>query len=126
MKFRVRNNSLLYGFFRKGDCSDKQQRLIEWALWVFLTLPITVWDIIDQQFDTYHQRRVPITENSLGTHAIGHEVAVSSGHHYLHVDRSDFPDNYAARSIQYTIPWEEGQISNNWFNTPKTSQVSSP
>ena len=57
---------------------------------------------------------------------MGHEVAVISGHHYPQVDGTDFPDNYVAESIQYTFPWEEGQIPNNWFNTPETSQVSSP
>ena len=57
---------------------------------------------------------------------MGHEVAVISGHHYLHVKGTDFPDNYVAGSIQYTFPWEEGQIPNNWINTPETSQLSSP
>ena len=57
---------------------------------------------------------------------MGHEVAVISGHHYPHVNGTDFPDNYVAGSIQYTFPWEEGQNPNNWFNTPETSQVSSP
>ena len=57
---------------------------------------------------------------------MGHEVAVISGHHYPHVNGTDFPDNFVAGSIQYTFPWEEGQIPNNWFNTPKTSQLSSP
>ena len=49
-----------------------------------------------------------------------------SGHHYPRVNGTDFPDNYVAGSIQYKFPWEEGQIPNNWFNTPETSQVSSP
>ena len=57
---------------------------------------------------------------------MGHEVAVISGHHYLYVNGTDFPDNYVAGSIQYTFPWEEGQIPKNWFNTPETSQVFSP
>ena len=57
---------------------------------------------------------------------MGHEVAVISGHHYPHVNGTDFPDNYVAGSIQYIFPWEEGQIPNNWFNTSETSQVSSP
>ena len=57
---------------------------------------------------------------------MGHEVAVISGHHYPHVTGTAFPDNYVAGSIQYTFPWEEGQIPNSWFNTPETSQVSSP
>ena len=57
---------------------------------------------------------------------MGHEVVVIIGHHYPHVNGTDFPDNYVAGSIQYTFPWEEGQISNNGFNTPESSQVSSP
>ena len=57
---------------------------------------------------------------------MGHEVAVISGHHYPHVNGTDFPDNYVAGSIQYTFPWEERHVPNNWFNTPETSQVSSP
>ena len=57
---------------------------------------------------------------------MGHEVAVISGHHYPHVNGTDFPDNYVAGSIQYTIQWEKGQIPNNWLNTPETSQSSSP
>ena len=55
-----------------------------------------------------------------------HEVAVISGHQYPHGNGTDFPDNYVAGSIQYTFPWEEGQIPINWFNTPETSQVSGP
>ena len=59
-----------------------------------ITLPITVWQINEhqrQQFDTYHQGQVPITENQLGTYAMGHEVAVVSAQHYPHVNGSDFP-----------------------------------
>ena len=57
---------------------------------------------------------------------MGHEVAVISGHHYLHVNGTDFSDNYVPGSIQYTYPWEEGQILDNCFNTPETSQLSIP
>ena len=49
-----------------------------------------------------------------------------SGHHYPHVNGTNFPDNYVAGGIQYIFPWEEGLIPNNWFNTPETSQVSNP
>ena len=93
-----------------------------------ITLPITVWHIIEhqrQKFDTYHQGQVPITENQLGTHAMGQEIAVVSGHHYPHVNGSDFPANYAAGNIQYTFLWEEGQIPKSWFTTPEVRQVSS-
>ena len=92
------------------------------------TLPITVWHINEhqrQQFDTYQQGQVPITENQLGTYAIGHEVAVVSGHHYPHVNGSDFPANYAAGNIQYTFPREEGQIPNSWFTSPEVGEASS-
>ena len=57
---------------------------------------------------------------------MGHEVAVISGHNYLHVNGTDFPDNYIAGSIQYTFLCGEGQIPNYWLYTPETSQVSSP
>ena len=92
-----------------------------------ITLPITVWHIIEhqrQQFDTYHQGQVPITENQLGTHAMRHEVDVVSGHHYPHVNGSDFPGNCVVGNIQYTFPWEEGQISNSWFTSPEVGETS--
>ena len=82
----------------------------------FVTLLITVWHIIKhhrKHFDTFH-------------HAIGHEFAVISGYHYPHVNGTDFPDDYVARSIQYTFPWKEGHIPDNWFNKPETIQVTSP
>ena len=117
----MQNNSLLYS----DSFAEETARIIIRDLSNGLyepvsTLPITVWPIIEhqrQQFDTYHQRQVPITESQLGTQAMGHEVAVISGHHYPHVNGTDFPDNYVAGSVQYTLPWEEGQIPNNWFNT---------
>ena len=125
----MQNNSLLYSVSFTDETArisirDLSNRLYESVV----TLPITVWHIIEhrrQQFDRYHQGQVPITENQLGTYAMGHEVAVISGHHHPHVNGSDVPDNYVAGSIQYTFPWEEGQIPNNWFNTPETSQISS-
>ena len=130
MEFTVQNNSLLYSVSFTEETARISIRDLSNGLYEsILNLPITVWHIIEhqrQQFDTYHQGQVPITENQLGTHAMGHEVAVISGHHYPHVNGTDFPDNYVAGSIQYTFPWEEGQIPNNWFNTPETSQVSSP
>ena len=57
---------------------------------------------------------------------MGHENVVISGHHYPHVNGTEFPDNYVAGGSQYTFTWEEGQIPNNWFNTPETSQLSNP
>ena len=94
-----------------------------------ITLPITVWQIIEhqpQKFDTYHQGQVAITENQFGARATGHEVAVVRGHHYPHANGSDFPANYVAGNIQYTFPWEEGQITISCFTTPEVCQVSSP
>ena len=129
MEFTVQNNSLLYSVSFTEETARISIRDLSNGLYEsVVTLPITVWHIIEhqrQQFDTYHQGQVPVTENQLGTHAMGHEVAVISGHHYHHVNGADFPDNYVAGSIQYIFPWEEGQIPNNWFNTPETSQVSS-
>ena len=126
----MQNNSLLYSVsFTKETARISIRDLSNGLYESVVTLPITVWHIIEhqrQQFDTYHQGQFPITENQLGTHAMGHEVAVISGHHYPHVNGRDFHDNFVAGSIQYTFPWEEGQIPNNWFNAPKTSQVSSP
>ena len=55
-----------------------------------------------------------------------HDVAVVSGHHYPHVNRSDFLTNYVAGSIQYTFPREEGQIPNSWLTKSEVYQVSSP
>ena len=57
---------------------------------------------------------------------MGPEVAVVSGEHYPHVNESDFPAKYIAGSIQYTFPWEEGQIPNGCLTTPNIRQVSSP
>ena len=130
MEYTVQNNSLLYSVTFTEETARKSIRDLSNGFYEsVITLPITVCHIIEhqrQQFDKYHQGQVPITENQLGTHAMGHEVAVISGHHYPHVNGTDFPDNYVAGSIQYTFPWEEGQILNNWFNTPETSHVSSP
>ena len=124
MEFTVQNNSLLYSASFTEETARISIRDLSNGLYEsVVTLPVTVWHIIEhqrQQFDTYHQGQVPITENQLGTHAVVHEVAVISGHHYPHVSWTDFPDNYVAGSIQYTFPWEEGQVSNNWFNTPET------
>ena len=130
MEFTVQNNSLLYSVYFTEETARISIRDLSNGLYESVViLPITVWHIIEhqrQQFDTYHQGQVPITENQLGTQAMGHEVAVIIGHHYPHVNGTYFPDNYVAGSIQYTFLWEEGQIPNNWFNTPETSQVSSP
>ena len=54
---------------------------------------------------------------------MGHEVAVISGHHYPHVAGTEFPPTYVAGNIQYTFPWEEGQIPNSWFSSPDVNQV---
>ena len=54
---------------------------------------------------------------------MGHEVAVVSGHHYPHVAGTAFSPNYVAGNIQYTFPWEEGQIPNSWFSSPDVNQV---
>ena len=97
MEFTVQNNSLLYSVSfteetARISISDLSNGLYESVV----TLPITMWHIIEhqrQQFDTYHQGQVPITENHLGTHAMGHEVAMISGLHYPHVNGTDFPDN---------------------------------
>ena len=124
----MQNNSLLHSVSFTEETARINIRDLSNGLYdSVVTLPIPVWHIIGhqrQQFDTYHQGQVPITENQLGTHAMDHEVI--SGHHYRHVNGTDFPDNYVAGSIQYTFTWEEEQIPNNWFNTPETSQVSSP
>ena len=130
MEFTVQNNNLLYSFSFTEDIARIGVRDLSNGLFEsVITLPITVWHIIEnqrQQFVTYHQGQVPITENQLGTHAMGHEVAVVSGHHYPHVNGSDFPANYVAGNIQYTFPWEERQIPNSCFTQPEVCQVSSP
>ena len=130
MEFTVQNNNLLYSFSFTEDIARIGVRdLSNGQYESLITLPITVWHIIEhqrQQFDTYHQRQVPITENRLVTHAMGHEVAVVSGHHNPHVKGSDFPANYVAGNVQYTFPWEGGQIPNSWFSTPDVSEVSGP
>ena len=129
MEFTVQNNNLLYSVSFTEDIARIGMRDLSNGLYEsVITLPITVWHIIEhqrQQFNTYHQGQVPITENQLGTHAMGHEVAAVSGHQYPHVNGSDFPD-YVAGNIEYTFPWEEGQIPNSWFTTPDVCQVSSP
>ena len=130
MEFTVQNNSLPYSVsFTEETARISIRDLSNGVHESVVTLPIIAWHIIEhqrQQFDTYHQGQVRITENQLGPHAMGHEVAVISGHHYPHVNGTDLPDNYVAGSTQYTFPWEEGQTPNNWFNTPEISQVSSP
>ena len=91
----MQNNSLLYSVSFTEETARISIRDLPNGLYkLIVTLPITVWRIIQhqqQQFDTYHQGQVPITENQLGTHAMGHEVAVISGHHYPHVNGTDFP-----------------------------------
>ena len=127
MEFTVPNNSLLYSFSFTQQTARISIKDLSNGLYVsVITLPITVWHINEyqrQQFDTYHQGQVPITENQLGTQALGYEVAVISGHHYPHVARTEFPSTYVAGNIQYTFPWEEGQIPNSWFSSPDVNQV---
>ena len=95
MEFTVQNNSLLYSVsFTEETARISIRDLSNGFYESILNLPITVWHIIEhqrQQFDTYQQGQVPITENQLGTHAMGHEVAVISGHHYPHVNGQIFP-----------------------------------
>ena len=111
MEFTVQNNSLLYSVSFTEETARISIRDLSNGLYEsILTLPITVWHIFEhprQQFDKYHQGQVPIKENQLRTHAMGHEVAVISGLHYPHVNETDFPDNYVAGSIQYTYLWED-------------------
>ena len=88
-----------------------------------------MWHIIEhqrQEFDIYHQGQVPITENQLGTQAMGHEVAVISGHHYPYIAGTEFLPNYVAGIFQYTFPWEEGQIPSSWFSSLDVNQILSP
>ena len=114
MEFTVQNNNLLYSFSSTEEIARIGVRDLSNGLYESLiTLPITVRHIIEhqrQQFDTYHQRQVPITENQLGTHAMEHEVAVVSGHHYPHVNGSDFPANYVAGNIQYNFLGRKGKF----------------
>ena len=129
MEFTVLNNKLLYTVSLTEEIARIGVRDLSNGLYEsVIALPISVWHIIEhqrQQFETYHQGQVPITDNQLGTHAMGHEVAVVSGHRYLHVNGSDFPANYVAGNIQYTFPWEEGQVPNSWFTTPEVGEISS-
>ena len=129
MEFTAQNNNLMYSVSLTEEIALIGVRDLSNGLYEsVITLPITVWHNIEhqrQKFDTYHQGQVPITENQLGTHEMGHEIAVVSGHHYPHVNGSDFPANYVAGNIQYIFSWEEGQIPKNWFTTPEVRQVSS-
>ena len=95
MEFTVQNNSLLYSVsFTEEIARIGVQGLSNGEYESVIFLFITVWHIIEhqrQQFETYHQGQVPLTDNQLGTHAMGHEVTVVSGHHYLLVNGYDFP-----------------------------------
>ena len=123
----MQNISLLYSFFFTEETARISVKDLSNGLYEsVITLPITVWHIIEhqrQQFDNYHQGQVPITENQLGTQAMGHEVAVISGHHYPHVAGTEFLPNYVAGNVQYTFPWEEGQIPISWFSSSDVNQV---
>ena len=100
MEFTVQNNNLLYSvsFIEETariEIRDLSNRLYESVI----ILPIIVRHVIEhqrQQFDTCHQGQVPITENLLGTHAMGHEVAAVSGHRIAHSKGKDFFSNYVA------------------------------
>ena len=78
-----------------------------------ITLPITLLQInVNQRqpFDTYHKAQNPITENQLGTQAMGHEISVISGHHYPHVAVTEFPSNYVAGNIQTLSLGKKGKL----------------
>ena len=127
MEFTVQNNSLLYSFSSPEETAWISIGHLSNGLYEsVITLPITVWHIIEhqqQQFDTYYQGQVPTTENQLKSHAMGHEIAVISGRHYPHVAGTEFPPNYVAGNIQYTFPWEEWQTPTSWFASPDVNQV---
>ena len=76
MEFTVQNNALLYSISFTEDIARIGNRDLSFGLYEsVITLPITVWHIFEhqrQQFDTYYKGQVPITENQLGTHAMGH------------------------------------------------------
>ena len=120
MELSVQNKNILYSVSFNEEISRIGVRELSNGLYEFvITLPITVWHIIEhqrQQFDTYHQGLVPITENQ----------PVVSGHHYPHVNGSDFPANYVAGNFQCTFSLEEGQSQNSWFATTEICQVLSP
>ena len=128
MEFTVQNNNFLYSVSFTEEIAwiglrDFSNGLNE----SLISLPLTVWQIVEhqrQQFNTYNQGQVPITENQFLTHAMGQEVASFSGHHYPHVNGSDFPANYPAENIQYTFPWQEGQIPNSWFTSQEVGEAS--
>ena len=132
MGFTVQNNNLLYSVSFTEETPRIGNRDLSNGLFdsdSVITLLITVWHIIEhqrQQFDRYRQGQIAITEIQLGTHAMGHEVAFSSGHHYSHFNGSNFPINYVAGSIQYTLPLEERPISKSWVTTREVCQVSRP
>ena len=67
MEYTVQNNSLLYSVSFIEEIARTGVRDLPNGLYEsVITLPITVWHIIEhqrQQFHTYHQRFVPITEN---------------------------------------------------------------
>ena len=84
MEFTVQNNNMhsVYSL-RRLVGQDLSNGLYESVI----TLPITVWHIIEHKldhFDKYFWGRVPITESQFGTHKMANEVAVVSGHHYPH------------------------------------------
>ena len=80
MEFTVQNNNILYSVSFIEDIARIGVRDLSNGLYEsVITLPITVWHIIEhqrQQFDTYHQRQVPITENQLGTQAMRQKYSV--------------------------------------------------
>ena len=114
MEFTVQNNNLLYSVSFTEEIARTGVRDLSNGLYEsVIGLPITVWHIIEhqrQQFDTYHQGQVPILENQLGTHAMGHEVAVVSGHHYPHVIDLVFPPTTSLETFSTHFRGRKGKF----------------
>ena len=83
MKFTVQNNNLLYSVsFIEETARIGIQDLWNGQYESVISLSDTVWHIVEpkrQQFDTYHQGQIPITENQLGNQEMGLKVAVVIG-----------------------------------------------
>ena len=111
MESAVQNKRFHYSVFFKDDTawisiSDLSNEFYKSVV----TLPIKVWDnkeLQRQQFETYHQGQVPITENQIKTHAMGHEFTAISGHCYVHFAGDEFCPCYVAGNIEFSFTWEE-------------------
>ena len=130
MEFTVENNSLLCSFSFTEETARKIVRALSIGFYEsVVTLPITVWQIIEnqrQRFETNHQGRVPIRENQILNHAMGNDVALISVHHYPLFAVPQFCPCYVTAYIEITFSWERGKIPNAVFNTSESSQISSP